>query len=192
MIELLDGEELELAAGAGELPAGLLGHRVALEGTVASAAVRSGQSQRLTDQLNRARFEQHGLGHLGLIADDGLVVPLMFRDRRYGVLLAVDHLGSGEFTAEHQRLLEAFATSAATAVATARSVEDERRRQRLAAAESERARWARELHDETLQALGSLRLILSAAARTGTRDAMAGAIGQALEQLDLDVATPKG
>ena len=68
------------------------------------------------------------------------------------------------FSAEHQSLLEAFAASAATAVATAESVADERRRQRLAAAEAERGRWARELHDETLQALGNLRLILSGVA----------------------------
>jgi hypothetical protein len=45
------------------------------------------------------------------------------------------------FARDDQRLLEAFAASAATAVATAESVRSERRRQRLAAAEQERARW---------------------------------------------------
>lgn len=34
-------------------------------------------------------------------------------------------------------------------VATAETVQAERRRQRLAASEQERARWARGLHDET-------------------------------------------
>ncbi len=189
VIELLRGDELELAAGAGELPDGLLGQRVRLENTVASAALRSRQSQRLTDELNRSRFEQHGLGHLGLSAEDGLVVPLLFRERPYGVLVAVDQLGSGEFTAEHQRLLEAFAVSAATAVATAQSAADERRQQRLAAAEAERTRWARELHDETLQALGNLRLILSGAKRNGDPGVMLVAIGQALEQLESDIAS---
>ena len=43
VIELVRGDELELAAGAGELPAGLLGRRVRLEHTVASAALRSRQ-----------------------------------------------------------------------------------------------------------------------------------------------------
>jgi signal transduction histidine kinase len=189
VIELLRGDELELAAGAGELPSDLLGQRVALENTVASAALRSGHSQRLKDQLNRARFEQHGLGHLGLDAEEGLIVPLVFRDRPYGVLVAIDHLGSGDFTAEHQQLLEAFAASAATAVATAQSAADERLKQRLATAEAERTRWARELHDDTLQALGNLRLMLSGAQRTGNREAMSGAIGQALEQLEVDIAT---
>jgi signal transduction histidine kinase len=189
VIELLHGDVLELAAGAGELPEGLLGQHVALENTVASAALRAGQTQRLSDRLTRARFEQHGLGHLGLTAGDGLVVPLVFRNRPYGVLVAVDHLEPGGFDGEHQRLLEAFAASAATAVATAQSAADEHRRQRVAAAEAERGRWARELHDETLQALGNLRLVLSAARRSGDVDTMAGGIGQALEQLELDITT---
>lgn len=192
VIELLDGDELELAAGAGELPAGLLGRRVALHNTVANAALRSGQSQRLTDQLNRARFDQHGVGHLGLSADDALIVPLMFHDRRYGVLVAVDQLQAKGFSAEHQQLLESFAVSAAAAVDTARSVQDEHRRQRVAAAEAERGKWARELHDETLQALGNLRLMLSAASRTGTEEAINKAIAQALDQLTLDVDALRG
>ena len=192
IIELLDGGELELAAGAGELPDDLLGKRVALENTVASAALRAGRSQRLTDRLNRSRFEQHGVGHLGLTAEDALVVPLMFRGRGYGVLVAIDRLDSGDFTAEHQQLLEAFAASVAAAVATAKSVDADRRRQRVAAAEAERAKWARELHDETLQALGGLRLVLSAAGRAGTQEAMSEAIAQALEQLDVDVAALRG
>ena len=165
---------------------------MALENTVASAALRAGQSQRLTDRLNRSRFEQHGVGHLGLTAEDALVVPLMFRGRGYGVLVAIDRLDSGDFTAEHQQLLEAFAASVAAAVATAKSVDADRRRQRVAAAEAERTKWARELHDETLQALGSLRLVLSAAGRAGTQEAMSEAIAQALEQLDLDVAALRG
>ena len=189
VIELLAGDELELAAGAGELPANLLGQRVELANTVASAALRARQSQRLSDQLNRARFEQYGLGNLGMNAQDGLVVPLIFRDRPYGVLVAVDQLEQGSFTAEHQTLLEAFAASAATAVATAQSAADERQRQRLAAAEAERAKWARELHDETLQALGNLRLMLSSARRSGDSEAMGAAIGRALDQLEIDTVT---
>jgi signal transduction histidine kinase len=188
VIELLHGDELELAAGAGALPSNLLGQRVRLENTVASAALRSRQSQHLTDQLNRSRFEQHGLGHLGLDAEEGLVVPLIFRDRTYGVLVAIDHLGSGEFTPEHQDLLEAFAASAAIAVATARSAADGRRLQRLAATEAERTRWARELHDETLQALGNLRLMLSGAKRSGDHEVMSAAIARAVEQLEFDIA----
>ena len=91
------------------------------------------------------------------------MVPLVFRGRGYGVLIAVDRLEGGPaFSNDDQRLLEAFAASAATALATAVTVEGERQRQRLAAAEQERAHWARELHDETLQNLAALRLGLAA------------------------------
>jgi signal transduction histidine kinase len=189
VIELLDGDELTMAATAGDLPADLLGKRVPLADTIASAALRAGQTQRLSDQLMRTRFEQHGAGQLGVNAKHGLVVPLLFRNRQYGVLMALDHLEHGEFSAEHQNLLEAFAASAATAVATAQSAADEQRRQRVAAAEAERGRWARELHDETLQALGSLRLTLSSSRRSGDPEVLGAAVEQALEQLDLDITT---
>jgi signal transduction histidine kinase len=189
VIELVRDGELELVAGAGEVPDGLLGRRVGLANTVASAALRGGQTQRLTDQLNRDRFDQYGIGHLGLNAKNGLIVPLVFRDRSYGVLVALDHLYGDDFTAEHQRLLEAFAVSAAAAVATAESVADEHARRQLAAAEAERGRWARELHDETLQALGNLRLMLSGARRSGDLDGLATAVDEAVGQLETDIAT---
>jgi signal transduction histidine kinase len=189
IIELLDGDRLKLAAGAGELPTGLVGQNVSLANTVASAALRGGQTQRLSEGLNRARFEQHGIGQLGLSFEDGLVVPLMFRDRSYGVLVALDHRGEGDFTVEHRRLLEAFAASAAAAVATAQSAADERLGQRIAATEAERSRWARELHDETLQALGTLRLVLSGARRSDDPAVMARAVGQAVEQLEVDITS---
>ena len=54
------------------------------------------------------------------------------------------------------------AASAATAVATARSVAAARLRLSVEAADQARARWARELHDETLQGLTGVRMVLSA------------------------------
>jgi signal transduction histidine kinase len=47
----------------------------------------------------------------------------------------------------------------------AETIEADRRRQTVAAAEKERTRWARELHDETLQSLASLRIGLAAQLR---------------------------
>ncbi|HEX8975473.1 MAG TPA: GAF domain-containing sensor histidine kinase [Solirubrobacteraceae bacterium] len=189
VIEILHGDTLQLVAGAGQVPPGLIGRSVDAAHTVASGALRSLQTQRLSEPLNRARFEEHGLGQLGLSARDGLVVPLVFRSQAYGVLVAVDRVDGGPFTTRHEALLESFAASAATAVATARSAADERRRQRLAAAEAERAKWARELHDETLQALGSLRLMLSTARRSGDPEKVAAAVDLALEQLETDTTT---
>jgi signal transduction histidine kinase len=192
VIELERGDELFVAAGAGTLPEGLVGRRLSLEDTVASAALRTGRPQRLADKLNRTRFEQHGLGRFGLQARDGLVVPLVFRNRAYGALVAIDRLDGDQFTAEHQRLLEAFAASAATAVATAQSVADERRRQALAAAEAERGRWARELHDETLQSLAALRLMLAGTRRVAGSGPFAEVIDEAVEQLDSDIDNLRG
>jgi signal transduction histidine kinase len=183
-IELLQDGELVVAAGAGEIGE-VLSHRLPLSDTVASAALRTRTTQRLDDELNRARYEERGLGMLGLHARAGLVVPLLFQNRPYGVIVAVDRLHDGpSFSAEDARLLEAFAASAATAVATAQSVANEHRRQRLAAAEAERQRWARELHDETLQSLSALRVGLSTAKRSKQPEALDRAVSGAIEHLE--------
>jgi signal transduction histidine kinase len=189
LIELVDGGELVVAAGAGELPVGLIGERFALADTVAGTALRTGMTQRLDDELNRVRFDQDGLGRFGVSAAAGLVVPLAFHNHGYGVLIALGGVHDGpEFTADDQRLLEAFAASAATAVATARTAASELRRQRMAAAEDERGRWARELHDETLQSLAGLRVMLCAARRSAGRLVLEQAVGQAIEDLDEGIA----
>jgi signal transduction histidine kinase len=183
--------EMVIAAAAGELPAGLAGQRVDVQDSLAGAALRTSRSLRLETEPNRARFERHGLGRLGVRAEAGLVVPLVFRGRGYGVLIAVDRLRDGPaFTADDERLLEAFAASAATAVATAETVETERRRQRLAAAEQERARWARELHDETLQNLAALRLrLVSQLRRRSPERSLIKAVTDAVADLQREIAT---
>jgi len=112
----------------------------------------------------------------------------MFRSAGYGVLIAADHLDQSNFTPEDERLLEAFAASAAVPGATAQSAAEEHQRQRLAATEAERSRWARELHDETLQGLASLRLVLATTEHTGEPAAIAAANRQAIGQLEVDIA----
>jgi signal transduction histidine kinase len=84
-------------------------------------------------------------------------------------------------------MLEAFATSAATAIATAVSVQTERANQRLMAAEHERTRWARELHDETLQNLAALQIAIAGHRRTRDPEAMAAFMGEAAEQLQAEI-----
>ena len=160
--------ELVVAAGAGELPSGLHGQRMPIEGTVTGRVLRSRRSERLVDARSVLSSSQW---LLGLEADTALLVPLAFRGRSVGVLAAFDHLGhEATFDDEDERLLSAFAASAATAVATGKSVEEQRLRQSIEASEQERRRWARELHDETLQSLAGLRVGLSSGLRGSDED----------------------
>ncbi len=185
VIELMQGGRLLVSAGAGELPVGLLGKHVPLGDSAASAALRTRRAQRLQEPLTRARFDEDGLGTLGVEASGGLLVPLVFQNHAYGVLVVIDRIHNGpEFTTDDERLLEAFAASAATAVATAQSVASERQRQRLAAAEAERQRWARELHDDTLQSLSALRVGLSTAKRSGKPATLEKAVSSAIDHLE--------
>ena len=57
----------------------------------------------------------------------------------------------------------------------------------VAGAEAERARWARELHDETLQGLGGLRMLVSAARRRDDADAMRAALEEVVGTTDGEI-----
>jgi signal transduction histidine kinase len=99
-------------------------------------------------------------------AGAALIVPLVYRGQAQGLLLAFDPPAGAEgFDDDDEHVLVAFAASAATAVATARTVAEARLRDVMAGSEAERRRWARELHDQTLQGLGALMVTLSAAMR---------------------------
>ncbi|MEA2135358.1 MAG: hypothetical protein QOC68_3267 [Solirubrobacteraceae bacterium] len=172
--------ELVFTAGAGELPAGVHGQRMPIQGTVTGRVLHSRRAERLVDARSVLSSSQ---GLLGLEADTALLVPLAFRGRSVGVLAAFDHLGDeAGFDDEDERLLGAFAASAATAVATGRSVAEQRLRQSIEASEHERRRWARELHDETLQSLAGLRVGLSAALR-GNEQELRAAVESAVENV---------
>jgi signal transduction histidine kinase len=124
-----------------------------------------------------ARFIAGPGESLWLESKAAVVVPLAFRREMLGVLVAVDRTFDGPgFDAEDEELIAAVAASAATALATAQSVAQERLRDSIAAAEQARGRWARELHDETLQGLVGLRMLLSSARRSGSSDELGEAI----------------
>ena len=106
-----------------------------------------------------------------------------------GVLAAFDRGAEGNvFSEDDEQMLRTFAASAATAVALAQSVQSDRLRSSLAAADAERRRWARELHDETLQGLGGLRLLLSSARRGDDLDRAQAAMGEAVEHIEREIA----
>jgi signal transduction histidine kinase len=165
VILLREGDDLVVVATAGELKAGHRGLRIPLRGTVAEHALRTRVAERIGDVQARMGPVVTALGSDAATA---LVAPLVFRGHALGVLQAYDRAAEGpEFTSDDDTLLQSFAACAATAVATAQSVERARLEQSVEAAEQERRRWARELHDETLQSLGAVRLMLSGALRSG-------------------------
>jgi signal transduction histidine kinase len=125
---------------------------------------------------------------LHLPAAEGLLVPLLHHGRSVGLLVAVGPRGGGD----DERLLCTFAAHAATAVANARKVEARRLRDALHAAEAERTRWARELHDATLQGLGALRLLLVAARRSGDSHRVEVAVDGAIERLEDEIGGLRG
>jgi signal transduction histidine kinase len=122
-----------------------------------------------------------------------MLVPLTFHGRGVGILVALDRFDSGApFSAEDERLMRAFAGSAATALATAQTVEAEQLRMSIASADQERGRWARELHDETLQGLGALQVILTTALNQDGREPLRAAAEQAVGQLEIQIAELQG
>ena len=153
---------------------------------VAKSCRATGRPERIDDVRVRLRIapEQFGVDD----AKTALAVPLAHRGEPVGVLLAFDHgPDAAPFSDDDEQTLKAFAASAATAVVTARSVQRQRLSDALAAAEYERRRWAQELHDETLQALGGLRVLLSSARRANDLDIFGRAADQALEQIEQEI-----
>jgi signal transduction histidine kinase len=179
LVALRDGDELIVQAAAGEVPGDLVGRRIAIEGTVAGEVMRTQQPERLADAPARLRFalaEQVG-------AATGLIVPLVFRGEAVGVLCAFDRTVNGpNFTAEDVRLVQAFAATAATAVTTAQSVAAQGLKRSVESSERERVRWARELHDESLQELAAMRIALSSARKSGDSALLEQAADEAIER----------
>ncbi len=167
-IFLEDAGELRLAALAGERgdPAPEL--RLELDSPLYGEVFRSGRTERVR-------------------AGAALLVPLSFRGNAVGVLAAFDPGAGGEFSIDDEHVMESFAASAATAVATAKSVAEDRLRHSIEASEQERRFWARELHDETLQGLAGLRVLLSSALQRGDAEALERAARDAIGHIEYQI-----
>ncbi len=167
LVLLRRDDRLFVAARAGQVSDEVRDLEVPLDDDVVAAAMEDRVSQRLErgSPPSKARLRER------LGAEAALVVPLLFRGRAVGALVALDREAGGvEFDQEDLRLLQSFAASAATAVATAQTVESDRLRQQVESAEKERERWARELHDEALQGLAAIRINLATALQSEADD----------------------
>ncbi|HLI33017.1 MAG TPA: GAF domain-containing sensor histidine kinase [Solirubrobacteraceae bacterium] len=152
------------------------------EGAELVAAAGAGDAQDL--RAARVAAGQHALEG----AHSPLVVPMLCRQERLGLLIARDH-AERPFSPEDEDSLRSLAATAAAAVAGARLIAAERLRAVLEATESERRRWARDLHDETLQALGALRMTLASARRQADLAAWQRLGATLLAQLERDLAS---
>jgi two-component system, NarL family, sensor histidine kinase DevS len=175
IILLREGEDLVVAATAAVADG--------LDPNVAQLRIPAGDA---SEQILLGRFTGPDLG--AKEAGQALLAPLLFRGDPLGVVVALDRVGDpGRFSDEDQRLLEAFAASAATGVATARSMAEERLQNTIDSAEQERSRWARELHDETLQALAVLRMRLASALREESPEHLEETGHEAVKQIDEEI-----
>jgi signal transduction histidine kinase len=184
LVLLQEDDKLRVEAAAGELGSEVVGTEVPT-GSLAGTVAAGGSTDHVADLKARVG---HGLESITGEARSVMVAPLGFRGRARGVLIALDRTRDGTaFDAEDEYLLGSFAASAAIAIATAQSVEADRLRHSMRASEDERARWARELHDETLQELGALKVMLDAARQSADLERVRSSIDSALGQIELSI-----
>lgn len=172
--------ELRVAAASGESRPRL--RIVPVEGSALGALYRKGEPV----ALDRPRGQDAALLHeLGVEARAVLFEPLSMEGQGGGLVIALRR-DSG-FRGPDREALRAFAASVAQRLQAERSVEIERLRYGMEARERERTRWAREIHDETVQGLGALRLKLANARDLQEREALDGAVDAVLEGLGEEI-----
>ncbi len=185
VIMLRDGDELVVQTSAGHAMK-MRGVRLPITGSTAGRVLERRVAERITDVASRLRIASSEFG----VADPqtALLVPMLYRGDALGILAAFDRCDDGElFSEDDEQTLRMFASSAATAVALAQSVAADRLRSSLASAEGERRRWARELHDETLQGLAGLRMLISAALRRADPDQHEQTMRTAMEHIEREI-----
>lgn len=182
LITLVTPEGVTVAAAAGQGAREVEGTSAPAEGSATAMVLEGRRPMRFgrADVVPLLKSAEIA----GRRVETALIVPLVYRGRGIGALGALDCLTGPSFTAQHERLLEAFADSAATAVGSAQTVDAEQRRRALRAAEAERRHWARELHDDTLQELAAVRLGLSLGQRADDVDGLRAAMQHAMGELD--------
>ena len=153
------GNMLRIAAadGEGSDDYGLVGMELELGESKTGRVLQRGRSERIDSVLEDPEIDQQAARRMGVTS--ALYVPLIVEGKAIGVAVAHDKLGpTSSFHDDDLRLAESLATRAALAVDLSQRVSRDAVRRVVEAQELERAHLARELHDETGQALTSILL----------------------------------
>ena len=155
-----DGK-LGIEAADGDGAEQILGIRLDPHASKMGRVLTRRRSERVDSMIDDIEVDQETARRVN--ATTGLYLPLITRGRALGVVAVHDKAGEdARFTEDDLRLVETFGTRVAIAVDLSERVERDALRRVMDAQELERRRLARELHDETGQALTSLLLGLRA------------------------------
>jgi signal transduction histidine kinase len=149
------GGRLRVTAAAGRDD--LVGTALELSSTKIGRVLERGRTERVDAVVDDPEVDQRVARELGVTS--AIYLPLSVRGRPFGVVAAHDKLGPDpRFDDADARLAESLVARAAIAVDLSERVSRDALRRVVEAQELERARLARELHDETGQALASILL----------------------------------
>jgi signal transduction histidine kinase len=159
LIALPQGGLLQVEAADGLQAEELVGTSLPLGESKSGRVLQRRRSERVDSVVEDVEADQDLARRVGIRS--GLYVPLLAYDEPIGVIAVHNKRGPDpRFAEDDLRLAETFAARAAVAVDLSHRVARDALRRVVEGQELERKRLARELHDETGQALTSMLLLL--------------------------------